>query len=112
MIKIEGQKITHMRGDSVVFAMNIMQGCKPYEWQDGDKAVLTIKKHIKDTSHVLQKNREGSCFVLTANDTKNLEPGNYVYDVQVTLADGQVSTIAGPAPYRLLRDVTTEVTTS
>jgi hypothetical protein len=32
--------------------------------------------------------------------------GNYWYDIQVSLAEGQVLTVVGPAQYQILPDVT------
>lgn len=109
-IRIEGQKIIHMRGDSALLAIDLWLNGKPYEMQEGDSAVLTVKKNIKASDFLFQKTMEDGAFYIVPADTINLKaPASYIYDVQMTLADGQVYTVAGPATYRLLCDVTTEV---
>ena len=42
----------------------------------------------------------------TAEDTKAMAFGKYVYDIQLTMADGDVYTIVPPATFDLLKEVT------
>lgn len=51
--------------------------------------------------------QEGAAFVLLNHeDTNDLTPGEYAYDVQLTAKDGMVATIIPPARFVLEGDVT------
>lgn len=51
--------------------------------------------------------QEGAAFVLlNQEDTNDLTPGEYAYDVQLTAKDGMVATIIPPARFVLEGDVT------
>ena len=41
-------------------------------------------------------------------DTKTLPIGRYVYDIQITFADGTVKTVVGPATFEIAAEVTYE----
>lgn len=80
--------ITMTRGDTA----HIEIKCG-YELQDGDEVVMTIKKRLKDTDPVLSiKPIKDWIFELEPDDTIDLL-GNYVYDVQLTTAEGEVYTL-------------------
>lgn len=107
-LTVHGQSLVLMRGDTGVLRLNLTTDGEPYELADGDTAVLTVKKNLKAKTALLQKTLENGLFYFTHEDTQALPAGTYVYDVQVTLADGQVYTVLGPSTYRLLPDVTTD----
>ena len=80
---------------------------RPFE--DGDTVTLTVAWPMG--REVLQKTvtsfREGTAFVLLNHeDTNDLTPGEYAYDVQLTAKDGTVATIIPPARFVLEGDVT------
>ena len=104
---VQGKTLSQMRGDTGVLRLNLTVDGEPYELADGDTAVLTVKKNLKAKSPLLQKACENGLFCFEHADTQGLPTGTYVYDVQVTLADGQVYPVLGPNTYRLLPDVTT-----
>ena len=105
-----GKNINHVRGDTGIVRVE-METCKGrrLRFRDGDSAVLTIKKKISDAKPVLQKMTTNGYFVFQHEDTQSLPIGNYWYDIQVTLKEGQVITAVGPAQYRLLPDVTSSI---
>ena len=75
----------------------------------GGGAVLTVAWAMGP--EVLQKTvtsfQEGAAFVLLNHeDTNDLTPGEYAYDVQLTAKDGMVATIIPPARFVLEGDVT------
>lgn len=107
-LTVQGKNLVLMRGDTGILRLNLTSDGEPYELADGDTAVLTVKKNLKAKTPLLQKTLENGLFYFTHEDTKSLPAGAYVYDVQVTLADGQVYTALGPSTYRLLPDVTTD----
>lgn len=102
-----GNNVKHMRGDTGIIKVELYGADgSPFEFRDGDSATLTIKKKISDEKPVLQKTTTDGLFVFQHEDTQDMKYGNYWYDIQVTLAEGQVLTVVGPAQYQILPDVT------
>lgn len=105
-MKIQGKNITHMRGDTAILSFNLMVGGEPFVFRDGDVAYFSVKKNLKDKDYVLQKKSTNGQFVFRHEDTQDIPFGQYWYDVQLKLVEGQVVTAVGPARYRLMADVT------
>ena len=91
-----------IRGDTLSFAVEIEFDDKP---QELEKAFFTCKKNLDDGNVVFQKTLEdGISFMkqernkmyyvvrIAPEDTKDIETGNYFYDMQIEL-DGDVFTI-------------------
>lgn len=94
-----------IRGDTAEFDVEVAdQNGNPYELQPGDKLEFTVKK--KSTDEVPLIHKTGSYVRINPEDTNVLEFGNYVYDVQLTLADGKVDTIVPMNTIRILEEVT------
>lgn len=71
-----------------------------------DTAVFTVKKSISDTAHVLQLAiSSAGQFSFRPADTSGLECGEYWYDVEVRLADGEVYTVVPPSKFILAKGV-------
>ena len=105
-MKVQGNNITHMRGDTAILKLDLNIDGEPFALRDGDVATFSVKKNLKDTDYILQKRAVDGDFVFTHADTQDIPFGVYWYDVQVTLQEGQVVTAIGPAQYRLVADVT------
>ena len=73
-----------------------------------DKAWWTIKKHIDDMDFVVQKTLDSGVekvdtdgdrciytFALYPEDTENLNPGEYVYDIRVQINDSKFTVMRG-----------------
>lgn len=105
-MKIQGKNIVHMRGDTAVLNLNLTANGEPFALREGDSAIFSVKKKLKDSDYLLQKRAEDGKFVFRQSDTQNLPCGAYWYDIQVKTAEGQVVTAVGPAQYRLIADVT------
>lgn len=105
-IEVTGGNITHRRGDTGKLVVHLMVGDAPYVFHDGDTGLFTVKKRVGDDEIILQKEMSDGAFILLPADTKDLTPGSYRYDVQVTLSSGEVYTVA-MGKYRLLPDITT-----
>jgi hypothetical protein len=105
-IDVMGANIFHRRGDTGKLKVNLMIGDAPYVFKDGDNGLFTVKKRIGDEEIVLQKEMADGAFTLLPEDTKDLTPGSYRYDMQVTLSSGEVYTVA-MGKYKLLPDITT-----
>ena len=104
----KSNKITIINGDTGDFTLTVSN----YELTDGDYLYFTVKKDINDEEPVISKeytefNKDGTCSIkLEVEDTKNLEPGSYLYDVQVNLSDGRVDTILGPCKFIINKGIT------
>jgi hypothetical protein len=104
MLKIRSMDIYYIRGDDDSFTI------QPTEADGtavtGYSGVFSVKQSYDDTDYVLQCQMDGAVIDLTHEMTQNLAYGDYVWDVELTLADGTHQTI-GPGKFHLLPDVTT-----
>ena len=72
-----------------------------------DTVTMTIKKTTLDASPCVQIIVPGGDVLhIKPEDTKAMAFGKYVYDVQITMADGDVYTIIPPTTFELLKEVT------
>lgn len=105
MFKIESTTIKITRGDSAEFDISISDASgQPYELQEGDTVEFTVKENVYSNKALIHKT--GTQVIITPEDTKNLSYKRYVYDIQVTLADGTVDTIIPPSTFEVLSEVT------
>lgn len=104
MFKLTGTNITMIRGDTGLLKLSPTWDGKAME--DGSyTAILSVKNSIDDDSYIFQKTAdEKGQFYFQPEDTGALDPGTYIYDIQVS-ALGQVATI-GPAKFKVVGDVT------
>ena len=115
MITISGTTITLTRGDtaSITFSLTDSDGTT-VPLVSGDTVYFTIKKASATAKKLLQKIIEefdnGSAQIdIGATDTKSMDFGEYVYDIQVNRdSDSSVSTVIGPAKFVLAEEVTYE----
>lgn len=104
MLEIIDNDITLTRGDTAVIDFSLDN----YEVATGDSIVLTVKKTVNDTTNVFQKTLDvdNAQFVIEHNDTKDLAYGKYMYDIQLTTAEGKVFTVITPHYFVLDSEVT------
>ena len=105
MIKIQGTNITHMRGDTDTINVALTVNGSAYTMSTGDKAVFSVKSDLDAADYVFQIPVADGKVKLEHATTQGLAAGGYVWDIQLTMADGTVQTI-GPGKYKLLADVT------
>ena len=122
MFKIEtGNKIVTINGDTGYFNIIV----DDYAFVDGDmvtftaassqnyrspnisKSIIKGKENLDEDGDVMGYfNEDGSCtFLIHSKDTALLN-GDYMYDVQLNLADGRVDTIIGPSTLTVKKGVT------
>lgn len=102
MLTIDEGVIYHTRGDT-----GYIQLAFDYDWQDGDTVTLSVKKDYESEDYLFQKTVVGGQIItIYPQDTAELEYGNYIYDVQVNTALGEVFTVVGPNKYKLTKEVT------
>ena len=72
-----------------------------------DTVTMTIKKTVMQADPCVQLIvHGGEVLHIKPEDTKAMAFGKYVYDVQITMADGDVYTIIPPTTFDLLKEVT------
>jgi len=89
-------------GDTGTFSFGVKMN-NSYFLTNEDRIWFTLKK-IKDQEIVLQKEiKEFPDGIVTIsippNDTENLEPGNYIYDLKLIRKDGNVDTLIPNRPH-------------
>lgn len=108
-LEVSGRNLKIVRGDSGVLHLDLYLGTDVYRLAEGDSGILTVKKRAKDEDIVLQKQMDDTAsFAFLPEDTASVEPGKYVYDIQLTFGTGEVLTIA-MGKFTVTRDVTTAV---
>ena len=114
MYSVNGTAITLTRGDSFYSVLSMKKNELPYEPQQGDviqfalkSAQMNDKGEYKDTEPLILKTIPNDTLMLyiAPNDTKQLPFGRYVYDIQITFANGDVDTFISEAPFTLSREV-------
>lgn len=107
MLTCVNNNISITRGDSAIFALTIKKADgKPYEIAEGDTIIFTVKKSTFDAKIIAQKKVVDGVVRLHPDDTKGLEYGTYYYDVELTQADGFVSTVISPHKFIVEQEVT------
>lgn len=99
-------KITMVRKDTG----DLTVALENYLLDTGDEVVFTVNTGY-DLEHPLIQKRitefqDHSAFVRLGVDDTDLEPGEYLYDIQVNTADGRVDTVLGPAKFKITGGIT------
>ena len=100
--------ITIIKKDTASFNVSLDN----HNFEDGDVVTFTVAPVVESQEPTLQKvitefNEDGTCTInLLSSDTRDMELGEYLYDVQVNLLDGRVDTFIGPKKFKLLGGVT------
>lgn len=108
MTNINGNTITLTRGDTLQATVSIKtaQG-EDYVPQSGDVIRFAMKKNYCDASPVITKTIPNNTllFELEPEDTKTLNFGKYVWDMQITYANGAVDTFIDKGTLTLTEEV-------
>lgn len=115
MYSIEGTTITLTRGDTMIAEVAAFNGDEPYIPQEGDSFRFVMKSNKlngKKTEYIdpqplVTKEIPTDTMLLRIDpeDTKPLGFGNYVYDIELTYADGKVDTFINNAAITLIPEV-------
>ena len=118
-VRINRNIIQMTRGDTLLAQVKINvstdSGVEPYEPQEGDTVRFALKHNTMnlakteytDTDPLILKDIPIDTLILALDpeDTKNLGFGEYVYDIQITLADGTVDTFIAEGRFVLKPEV-------
>lgn len=112
---IKGTSIALTRGDTLRIQVVIKIDDEEYTPEAGDSVRFAVKHPImnskktayKDIQPLLIKSIpiETMILELQPSDTKSLDFGTYVYDIQITFADGTVDTFITEAIFKLTPEV-------
>lgn len=111
MLTVDKDNTIHLtRGDTArIFlgtVVNEVTG-KEFDLSADDTVTLTVKKTVYDTTPVVQITvPSGAAIHIKPEDTKELPFGKYLYDTQITTADGDVYTVIPPTTFEILKEVT------
>lgn len=107
--KINGTTISLTRGDTLKLKVDIFNpDGTVYEPIDGDTIRFAMKSKYNDKEPLILKDIsiEDLELVLNPEDTKELkQPSDYVYDIQLTHANGDVDTFIANAKFKIIEEV-------
>lgn len=106
--EISGTSISLTRGDTFEALVSVTDSeGNPYVPSEGDSIRFAMKSRYEDYAPILVKDIpiDTMTLVLKPEDTKNLKYGNYLYDIQLTRATGEVDTFIPRAKIKLLEEV-------
>ena len=109
---INGTNLKMIRGDSESITLEIEHSdSTPYNFQTGDIVYFTVKQRTNTKEIILQKiltHFPDNQVIIEINpeDTSKLAFRKYVYDIQLTQADGRVKTVVPTSMFEILEEVT------
>lgn len=109
MVKVSGTTIRMTRGDTVKITLTLEDSeGEPYVPALGDKIRFAMKRKYEDEEPVLVKEIPNDSLMLTIHpeDTKNFGMREqFVYDIEITYANGDVDTFIDRAKLVLTEEV-------
>lgn len=107
-VKISNNVISITRGDSLRTTITIFtDDGNEYTPEDGDVVTFGLKKTINDEECLIEKviPHDTMELYLSADETKALEYGEYLYDVQIKFAIGDVYTFITYTKFKVTGEV-------
>lgn len=107
MYKIDGTTITLTKGDSFFCTLTLTKNGQPYTPAQNDVIRFAIKKYYSSPTVLIEKVIPNDTLLLhlLPTDTKQLQTGRYVYDIELTDEDGEVDTFIAEAVLELKPEV-------
>lgn len=110
-MKVKGSNLSMTRGDSESITVKCSENGAAVPFESGDTVTFTVREDV-ESSIALQKtvtafDENGwAVIALLPGDTEGMDFGSYVYDIQLTRADGTVTTIVTVSDFELTEEVT------
>ena len=105
---VNGTDIELTRGDTFkrTLVLTDAEG-NPFTPAEGDEIRFALKKKVKDETVLINKVVPNDTLLLKLNpeDTKELAFGDYVYDIQITYANGEVDTFITVSKFKITEEV-------
>ena len=93
MVNITDKNIFMTKGDTVKLSLDIRdKDNNVYNMQSGDVIKMAVRKP-KQCNDEFSIESESKDIVINTEHTKDMKPGIYEYDIQITFANGEVNTI-------------------
>lgn len=108
MVSVKGTRISMTRGDTCRIKLDLSDDLsEEYIPSDEDVIRFAVKKNYTDSEPLIFKVIPNDTLVLTIDpsDTKELAFGSYVYDIQITFANGDVDTFITKASLKIEEEV-------
>lgn len=109
MISIVGNTISMTRGDTLRTVVDIFNSDgTPYEPVEGESIRFAVKASYNAKDVIIYKDipLDTRLLELDPSDTKNLkQPFDYVYDIQITRANGDIDTFIAKQKLRITEEV-------
>ena len=108
---VSGKNIKMTRGDSESITVKRFRDGSSVPFETGDTVTLTVREdaesEIQLQKTVTEFDESGwAAIPIRPEDTAGLDFGSYVYDIQLTEADGTVTTLVTVARFTLSEEVT------
>jgi hypothetical protein len=106
--KVKNNTIFLTRGDTFKAKITITYpNGTVYTPKEGDSIRFALKEDVEDKECLILRNIPIDTMLLVINpeDTKELEFGSYVYDLQLTKANGDVDTFITASKFKLTAEV-------
>lgn len=106
--KVNKNTITLTRGDTfkALLTINNPDGTE-YTPMEGDSIRFALKENVEDRKCLILKEipTDTMLLVLNPEDTEDMEFGTYVYDIQLTKANGDIDTFITASKLKLTEEV-------
>ena len=111
-MEVTGTNLAMIQGDSeslTITRKNREGNMIPFE--EGDRVFMTVKSDPTQAEFIFQKVvtsfQEGRAIIeIQPEDTQNIEPQAYQYDIQLTTAAGRVTTLVKPSRLTIRMGIT------
>lgn len=101
MFKIDGNNLYLTRGDTAYLSVSITGSDRVIK-----NMILSVKKNIADAEYAFQLTATDNKFIFEPEDTKDLDYGKYVYDIQITTEYNEIFTIVEKSNFYITDEVT------
>ena len=109
MYTIDRNNITLTRGDSLYAVVGMIDKStgEAYTPQEGDVIRFGMKKSVRESTCIIEKIIPHDTLMLhiAPNDTSGLPVGNYVYDIELTYANGDRDTFINKMAFNIVEEV-------
>lgn len=107
MFSVSNNEIRLTRGDTLRVKVDIQDGDETYIPNNRDVIRFAMKRNVEDETPLILKKIPNATLMLelAPEDTKSLAFGKYVYDIEITMADGTVDTFIPPSSFIITKEV-------
>lgn len=105
---VNGTDIELTRGDTFKRTLVLTDAAgNPFTPAEGDEIRFALKKKVKDETVLINRVIPNDTLLLKIDpeDTKELAFGDYVYDIQITYANGEVDTFITVSQFKITEEV-------